>query len=85
MAIGRGIHLMFLALIIVMALLGEVVMQSPVALEPGQIIQTETRTPLTEPELVHALAQQRVVLTGEQHDNPDHHRIQYRLIDGLHH
>ena len=34
-------------------------------------------------ELEKALANARFVLLGEIHDNPDHHRLQARLIDGL--
>ena len=34
-------------------------------------------------ELENALANARFVLLGEIHDNPDHHRLQARLIDGL--
>ena len=34
-------------------------------------------------ELEKALANARFVLLGEIHDNPDHHRLQAQLIDGL--
>ncbi len=34
-------------------------------------------------ELENALANARFVLLGEIHDNPDHHRLQARLIDAL--
>lgn len=38
---------------------------------------------VTPAQLEAALAKARFVLLGEMHDNPDHHRLQARLIDAL--
>lgn len=36
-----------------------------------------------ESELLARLGQAKYVLLGEKHDNPDHHRLQLRVLDGL--
>ncbi len=46
-------------------------------------IWTSDFEPVTISELEKALANARFVLLGEIHDNPDHHRLQARLIDAL--
>ncbi len=38
---------------------------------------------IDEAKLLEALAKQRFVVLGEKHDNPDHHRLEARVIDSL--
>ena len=38
---------------------------------------------LSEADALDRLAEARYVLLGEKHDNPDHHRLQARFVEGL--
>ncbi len=49
----------------------------------GTIWSTATKKPMDEAQLEEAIAGADLVLLGEQHDNPDHHRLQARLIGSL--
>lgn len=49
----------------------------------GRIVRTTDGAALTEVDLVAVLARSAYVLLGEKHDNPDHHRLQARMIAGL--
>jgi len=48
------------------------------------IVDTKTGDAITPPQLVSRLAGVRLLLIGEEHTNVDIHRIQKRLIEGLH-
>ncbi len=49
----------------------------------GAILEVPGGERLSFPVLVERLATARWVLLGEKHDNPDHHRLQARVIDAL--
>lgn len=49
----------------------------------GRIWDTRQGRWVEEPELVAELSRARFVLLGEQHDNPDHHRLQAELVRAL--
>lgn len=49
----------------------------------GTIWDVQAARFVGEPTLVDALARGRFVLLGEKHDNPDHHRLQARLVRAL--
>lgn len=49
----------------------------------GRLWDSRRRTFVTEGGLIDALARASFVALGEQHDNPDHHRLQARLIHAL--
>jgi uncharacterized iron-regulated protein len=49
----------------------------------GRVIDVRARREIAPGELVQRLLGARFVLLGEQHDNPDHHRLQAWLIAGL--
>jgi uncharacterized iron-regulated protein len=49
----------------------------------GRIEAVATQRTLEPAALFDALAEARVVLLGEKHDNPDHHALQARAIDAL--
>jgi uncharacterized iron-regulated protein len=49
----------------------------------GRIWSVADRAFLTEDELVARLAASRYVMLGEKHDNPDHHRLQARLVRAM--
>ncbi|MEQ1508039.1 MAG: ChaN family lipoprotein [Myxococcota bacterium] len=60
---------------------------APVAVDHplvGRIWDPAAQGFVTEDALVAALAQAAHPLLGERHDNPDHHRLQARLITALH-
>jgi uncharacterized iron-regulated protein len=52
---------------------------------PGQIVEGRTGRLLTVSQLLDSLEQVRAVFVGEEHDNPEHHRIQLEIIRGLYH
>jgi uncharacterized iron-regulated protein len=49
----------------------------------GRIWEVAARRFVSEAELAAALARSSSVVLGEKHDNPDHHRLQARLIEQL--
>ena len=49
----------------------------------GQIYRVADGTPVSEAELVADAAGADFVLIGERHDNPEHHRVQARLVAAL--
>lgn len=49
----------------------------------GRIWDVKSRVLVDERTLRQRLGQARFVLLGERHDNPDHHRLQARVIEGL--
>jgi uncharacterized iron-regulated protein len=49
----------------------------------GRIIDLRSGASLTPAQLVEQLAAAELVLVGEQHDNPDHHRLQLWLLQAL--
>jgi uncharacterized iron-regulated protein len=49
----------------------------------GRVIDVAARASLTPDALLARLAGADFVLLGEKHDNPDHHRLQAWIIDGL--
>ncbi|MBX9754515.1 MAG: ChaN family lipoprotein [Pseudomonadaceae bacterium] len=49
----------------------------------GRIIDLRSGASLTPAQLVEQLAAAELVLVGEQHDNPDHHRLQLWLLKAL--
>ncbi len=49
----------------------------------GQIWLPATQRQLTWQQLVGRLQEARFVLAGEKHDNPEHHRIQARVLDAM--
>lgn len=49
----------------------------------GQIWDVAQSVYLTEAQLIERLAAAAFVLLGETHDNPDHHRLQARMVAGL--
>lgn len=60
--------------------------QSPLYLEHplvGSIWDSASDRFIDAPTLASALARASYVLLGEKHDNPDHHRLQLQLLDGL--
>ena len=50
---------------------------------PGTWVRMQDRRVLTNGEVLKYLSQQQVVLLGEHHDNPDHHRWQLQVLAGL--
>lgn len=59
------------------------VQQNHLPIEKEQILAVATRQTLSQEALFDALARQRVVLVGESHDHPEHHRIQLETIRAL--
>jgi len=60
--------------------------QSPMHVEhalTGQIWDVQARESVSEEHLLSVLQQSRVVILGEKHDNPDHHRIQREVVNKL--
>ena len=51
--------------------------------EPGQIVDLQTGQRLSPDELITRLAAAPRVIVGEQHDHPDHHRLQLWLLQAL--
>jgi uncharacterized iron-regulated protein len=49
----------------------------------GRIVDLRSGASLTPAQLVEQLAAAELVLVGEQHDNPDHHRLQLWLLQAL--
>ena len=49
----------------------------------GKIWDTRTSRWITEQQLHAAVLEHRFILLGETHDNPDHHRVQARVLDRL--
>ncbi|WP_299391145.1 ChaN family lipoprotein [Pelagibius sp.] len=49
----------------------------------GSIWDTRTGLRATEADLVAAAARAKWVLLGEKHDNPEHHRLQARIVDAI--
>ena len=49
----------------------------------GSIWDTRTSRQVTEADLVSAAAGAKWVLLGEKHDNPEHHRLQARIVDAI--
>lgn len=49
----------------------------------GKIWDTRTSRWITERQLHAAVLEHRFILLGETHDNPDHHRVQAQVLDGL--
>jgi len=58
----------------------------PSCLSPGQwfVPAGERTAPIAQPVLLKELAEKRIVLLGEQHDDADHHRWQLQVIAALH-
>lgn len=50
---------------------------------PGRILDTRSGRLLAEGELLDRLAADRFVLLGERHDQPEHHRLQARVVREL--
>tara|TARA_R110000822_G_scaffold6295_7_gene26637 strand:- start:3636 stop:4496 length:861 start_codon:yes stop_codon:yes gene_type:complete len=50
----------------------------------GQMLETRTGEWLSVADLLERLVNEPYVLVGEKHDNPDHHRLQYWLLEQLH-
>ena len=50
---------------------------------PGRIWDARAERFVGEPELLRELSRRRYVLLGEVHDNPEHHRIQARVLREL--
>ncbi|ALO47245.1 ChaN family lipoprotein [Pseudohongiella spirulinae] len=51
----------------------------------GLIFETTTETFITPTMLLGSLSQNQLVLLGEKHDNPDHHRLRLSLLESLIH
>jgi uncharacterized iron-regulated protein len=49
----------------------------------GKIWDVQARAFVEQSALLAQLARSRFVLLGERHDNPDHHRLQARLLQGM--
>lgn len=49
----------------------------------GQIIERQSGKVISYQELIARLEQYPVILIGEKHDNPDHHRFESRLLESL--
>jgi uncharacterized iron-regulated protein len=49
----------------------------------GKIWDVASGEFVDEARLMEALAKQRFALVGEKHDNPDHHRLQARVVEAL--
>ncbi|ABK44132.1 protein of unknown function DUF399 [Magnetococcus marinus MC-1] len=56
----------------------------PVSVKTHEIVELHSRNTLTQGALVEQLSQQRVVLVGEQHDDPHQHGVQLQVIQALH-
>ena len=56
---------------------------APTGLKPGDVLAGGGGRVLTWPEFEARLDQARVVVVGEVHDHPDHHRIQARILEYL--
>ncbi|MBF0126164.1 MAG: ChaN family lipoprotein [Magnetococcales bacterium] len=56
----------------------------PIAIAENEIVRLSDQTVITREAMIDRLASHRVVLVGETHDHPDHHRIQLAVIQGLH-
>ena len=85
---------MLKALIVVLAAVAGVALAAGVTnapspqacLSPGQwfLPAGDRTTAITQPRLLKDLAEKRVVLLGEHHDDADHHRWQLQVITALH-
>lgn len=56
----------------------------PISITEDVIVRLSDQTQVGLEQVVDHLAMHRVVLVGEAHDNPAHHRIQLTLIEQLH-
>jgi uncharacterized iron-regulated protein len=54
------------------------------ALAPNTIISGETGTPVSFDDMMADLVEVRIVYVGENHTDPEHHRIQKKIIGTLH-
>lgn len=61
----------------------QVVAMGPIAIDDGQILDLADRSAITAERSFEQLAKQQVVLVGETHDDPGHHRVQLQVIQGL--
>ena len=52
--------------------------------EQGTILSGKTGQPISFASMISELSQTRIVYVGEQHNHPDHHRIQLQIIEALH-
>jgi len=50
---------------------------------PGTWLRMADKHVVSNGDILHYMSRQRVVLLGEHHDNPDHHRWQLQVIAGL--
>jgi uncharacterized iron-regulated protein len=50
---------------------------------PGTWLRIADKKVVSNGDILHYMSTQRVVLLGEHHDNPDHHRWQLQVIAGL--
>jgi len=50
---------------------------------PGEWLRLQDKHVLSNGDLLQHLNQQQIVLLGEHHDNPDHHRWQLQVLAGL--
>jgi uncharacterized iron-regulated protein len=55
-----------------------------VDLKPGQVVETKSGAAVRLPEIVEAAKGRSYVLIGEEHDNPDAHLWQAKVIEALH-
>jgi uncharacterized iron-regulated protein len=55
-----------------------------VDLKPGQVVETKSGAAVGLPEIVEAAKGRSYVLVGEEHDNPDAHLWQAKVIEALH-
>ncbi len=62
----------------------QAVLMTPVAIDDGEIVRLKDKAAISRETLVTALSRSRVVLIGEEHPDPGHHRIQLRVIEGVH-
>jgi uncharacterized iron-regulated protein len=65
------------------AALFQVMVMGPIPIEDGQILHLGKGSSITAEISYEQLAKQQVVLVGESHDDPGHHRVQLQIIKAL--
>jgi uncharacterized iron-regulated protein len=70
-------------LVLVSLALFQVIVMGPQQIENGQIINLFRHKTITQEQLYDQLSKKQVVLVGETHNDPHHHKVQLKIIQAL--
>ncbi|MBF0380195.1 MAG: ChaN family lipoprotein [Magnetococcales bacterium] len=74
---------MMIVFLMVSLALFQVIVMGPQQIENGQVINLFRQKIITQEQLYDQLSEKRVVLVGETHNDPNHHKVQLKIIQGI--